>query len=256
MTAAQRRAQIVEMIAERGYLNAGELSEIFGVDSSTIRRDLSLLQKTGKVMRTHGGLLPVESENGRDTPFNERLLMNAAAKTAIARHAASLVQDGQSLILDNGSSVYALALALKEKKNLTVVTNDIYTAMALGSHPGITVHVAGGLMLESVYTLVGQETVDKINSIHVDWAFLGSEGVHFDSGITNINTIEIPVKQAMIRAAENTVVLADSSKIGYRALAPVCPLSDVSQIITEASPALKQRAKYGSRLVVVPLEEA
>ncbi|MDW8845195.1 DeoR/GlpR family DNA-binding transcription regulator [Erwinia sp. MMLR14_017] len=256
MTAAQRRAQIVEMIAERGYLNAGELSEIFGVDSSTIRRDLSLLQKTGKVMRTHGGLLPVESENGRDTPFNERLLMNAAAKTAIARYAASLVQDGQSLILDNGSSVYALALALKEKKNLTVVTNDIYTAMALGSHPGITVHVAGGLMLESVYTLVGQETVDKINSIHVDWAFLGSEGVHFDSGITNINTIEIPVKQAMIRAAENTVVLADSSKIGYRALAPVCPLNDVSQIITEASPTLKQRTKYGSRLVVVPLEGA
>jgi len=256
MTAAQRRAQIVEMIAERGYLNAGELSEIFGVDSSTIRRDLSLLQKTGKVMRTHGGLLPVESENGRDTPFNERLLMNATAKTAIARYAASLVQDGQSLILDNGSSVYALALALREKKNLTVVTNDIYTAMALGSHPGITVHVAGGLMLESVYTLVGQETVDKINSIHVDWAFLGSEGVHFDSGITNINTIEIPVKQAMIRAAENTVVLADSSKIGYRALAPVCALSDVSQIITEASPTLKQRAKYGSRLVVVPMAEA
>lgn len=251
MTAAQRRAQIVEMIAERGYLNAAELSEIFGVDSSTIRRDLSLLAKTGKVMRTHGGLLPVEAESNNDTPFTERLTMNAAAKTAIAQYAASLVKDGQSLILDNGSTVYALALALKDKKNLTVVTNDIFTAMVLGNFPGITVHVAGGLMLDQVYTLVGQETVDKINSIHVDWAFLGSEGVHFDSGITNINTVEIPVKQAMIKSAEQTVVLVDSSKIGYRALAHVCPLSDISQIVTENSPTLKQRAKYGSRLVVV-----
>lgn len=252
MTAAKRRALIVEMIAERGYLNAAELSDIFGVDSSTIRRDLSLLQKNGKVMRTHGGLLPVvEAESDMDTPFNERLHMNAPAKTAIARYAAGLVKDGQSLILDNGSTVYALALALKDKKNLTVVTNDIYTAMALGTHPGITVHVAGGLMLNNVYTLVGQETVDKIDSIHVDWAFLGSEGVHFDSGITNINTVEIPVKRAMIRAADKTVVLADSSKIGYRALAHVCPLNAISQIVTENAPALKQRAKYGSRLVVV-----
>ena len=251
MTASQRRTQIVEMIAERGYLTAGELSEIYGVDSSTIRRDLSLLEKTGKIMRTHGGLLPVEPADDLDTPFNVRLTMNAPAKTAIAHYAASLVEDGQSLILDNGSSVYALALALKDKKNLTVVTNDIFTAMALGNYPGITVHVAGGMMLDKVYTLVGQETVDKINSIHVDWAFMGSEGIHPESGITNINTVEIPVKQAMIKAAEKTVVLADSSKMGYRALAHVCPLSDISLIVTEESPSLKQRAKYGSRLVVV-----
>ncbi|MFC0140282.1 DeoR/GlpR family DNA-binding transcription regulator [Erwinia mallotivora] len=251
MTAAQRRAKIVEMLTEKGYLNAAELSEIFGVDSSTIRRDLSLLKKTGKVMRTHGGLLPIEAADTFDTPYDVRLEMNASAKTAIARYAASLVKDGQSLILDNGSTVYALALALKDKKNLTVVTNDIYCAMAMGQHPGITLHVAGGLMLDKVYTLVGQETVDKINSVHVDWAFLGSEGVHYDNGITNINTIEIPVKQAMIKAADKTVVLADSSKIGYRALAHVCPLSDISMVITEASPDLKQRSKYGSQLVVV-----
>ncbi len=254
MTASQRRAQIVEMITEKGYLNAAELSAIFGVDSSTIRRDLSLLEKTGRVMRTHGGLLPVAADNNFDTPYSVRLQMNAAAKTAIARHAASLVKDGQSLILDNGSSVYALALALKEKKNLTIVTNDIYIAMALGNQPGFTVHVAGGLMLSQVYTLVGQETMDKINSIHVDWAFLGAEGVHFESGITNINTVEIPVKQAMIKAADKTVVLADSSKMGYRALAHVCPLVDISLIVTENAPALKQRAKYGSRLVTVEVE--
>lgn len=254
MTAAQRRVKIVEMLTEKGYLNAAELSEIFDVDSSTIRRDLSLLEKSGKVVRTHGGLLLAEAEHSFDTPYDVRQKMNTAAKTAIAQYAASLVQDGQSLILDNGSTVFALALALKNKKNLTVVTNDIYCAMAMGQHPGITLHVAGGLMLNNVYTLVGQETVDKINSIHVDWAFLGSEGIHFENGVTNINTIEIPVKQAMIKAADKTVVLADSSKIGYRALAHVCPLSDIDMIITEASPTLKQRTKYGPMLVVVEPE--
>lgn len=254
MTAAQRRVKIMEMLTEKGYLNAAELSEVFDVDSSTIRRDLSLLEKSGKVVRTHGGLLLAEAEHSFDTPYDVRQKMNTSAKTAIAQYAASLVQDGQSLILDNGSTVFALALALKDKKNLTVVTNDIYCAMAMGQHPGITLHVAGGLMLNNVYTLVGQETVDKINSIHVDWAFLGSEGIHFENGITNINTIEIPVKQAMIKAADKTVVLADSSKIGYRALAHVCPLSDIDMIITEASPALKQRAKYGPLLVVVEPE--
>lgn len=256
MTASQRRLQIVEMIREKGYLNAAELSEVFGVDSSTIRRDLAQLEKTGQVMRTHGGLLPsmAAAESTLDTPWNVRHQMNNPAKVAIARYAASLVRDGQSLILDNGSSVYELALALRDKRNLTVVTNDVLTAVALSACPGITIHVAGGMMLNNVYTLIGQETVDKINSLHVDWAFLGAEGVHFDNGITNINTVEIPVKKAMIQAAEKTVVLADSSKIGYRALAHVCPLSEIDSVVTEASPTLKQRARYGERLVVVAVE--
>lgn len=256
MNASQRRLQIIEMIKENGYLNAVELSGVFGVDSSTIRRDLSLLEKSGQVIRTHGGLLPASgvAESHLDTPYNVRRQMNNPAKAAIARYAASLVRDGQSLILDNGSSVYELALALRDKRNLTVVTNDVLTAVALSGCPGITIHVTGGMMLNAVYTLIGQETVDKINSLHVDWAFLGAEGVHFDSGITNINTVEIPVKKAMIAAAENTVVLVDSSKMGYRALAHVCPLSDIALIVTEQSVTLKQRAKYGERLKVVPVE--
>ncbi|WP_312243152.1 DeoR/GlpR family DNA-binding transcription regulator [Pantoea sp.] len=253
MSAAERRKQIVAMITEKGYLNAGELSAHFGVDSSTIRRDLSRLEKEGQVMRTHGGLLPVASSSHADTPYSVRRQMNSTAKSAIARYAASLVQDGQSLILDNGSSVFELALALKEKKNLTVLTNDLYTAFTLSHYPGITLHVTGGLMLENVYTLVGQDTIDKIDSMHVDWAFLGAEGVHPERGLTNINTVEIPVKQAMIRAARRTVVLADSSKIGYRALSHVCDLSAIDQVITDSRLSAKQRALWGDKLTLAPL---
>ncbi|MEG3126696.1 DeoR/GlpR family DNA-binding transcription regulator [Pantoea cypripedii] len=252
MSATERRKQILAMINEKGYLNASELSAQFGVDSSTIRRDLSRLEKSGQVMRTHGGLLPVVGSAAHaDSPYSVRRQMNGEAKSAIAHHAASLVQDGQSLILDNGSSVFELALALKEKKNLTVLTNDINTAFTLSHYPGITLHVAGGLMLENVYTLVGQDTISKINSMHVDWAFLGAEGVHHERGLTNINTVEIPVKQAMIHAAEKTVVLADSSKIGYRALSYVCDLDEIDMIITDDMHPVKQRTQYGDRLTIV-----
>lgn len=253
MIAAERRKQILAMINEKGYLSASELSAYFGVDSSTIRRDMSRLEQSGQAMRTHGGLLPVASSSHADTPYNVRRQMNSDAKVAIGQYAASLVQDGQSLILDNGSTVYELALALKEKKNLTVLTNDIYTAFTLSQYPGMTLHVAGGLMLENVYTLVGQDTINKIDTMHVDWAFLGAEGVHYERGLTNINTVEIPVKQAMIRAAEQTVVLADSSKIGYRALSHVCDLQDIDRIVTDNSQPVKQAAHYGDRLTIVKI---
>jgi DeoR/GlpR family transcriptional regulator of sugar metabolism len=253
MTAAERRKQILAMTNEKGYLNAAELSAHFGVDSSTIRRDLSLLEKSGHVMRTHGGLLPVETSSHADTPYSVRRQMNGGAKRAIGEYAASLVQDGQSLILDNGSSVFELALALKDRKNLTVLTNDIYTAFTLSHYPGITLHVTGGVMLDNVYTLVGQDTLSKIDSMHVDWAFLGAEGVHHERGLTNINTVEIPVKQAMIRAADKTVVLADSSKIGYRALSHVCDLDEIALIISDDGQPIKQRTHYGDKLHIVPL---
>jgi DeoR/GlpR family transcriptional regulator of sugar metabolism len=250
MTATERRDQIVELLKARGYVNAGELSELFSVDGSTIRRDLAFLEKTGRVMRTHGGLLPAQDASEGDTPYNVRRNLNTQEKTAIAVAALSEIKDGQSMILDNGSTVFQLALALKARKNITVITNDLMTAMQLSQHPSITLHVAGGVMLHNVYTLVGPDTTKKFEHMHVDWAFLGAEGVHFESGITNINTVEIPVKQAMIAAAERTVVLADSSKIGYRALSHVCLLDAIDHVISDDRRPIKNQNKYGEKLQV------
>jgi DeoR/GlpR family transcriptional regulator of sugar metabolism len=251
VTASQRRTQIVELLKGRGYVNAGELSAMFSVDGSTIRRDLSILQKSGRVIRTHGGLLPAQDASEGDTPYSVRRNLNVQEKSAIARAALDLIEDGQSIILDNGSTVFQLAQALIARKNITVVTNDLMTAMQLSQHPSITLHVAGGVLLHNVYTLVGPDTTRKFEHLHVDWAFLGAEGVHFDSGVTNINTVEIPVKLAMLAAAERTVVLADSSKIGYRALSHVCPLDKVYRIITDGQRPIKNQTKYGDKLQVV-----
>jgi len=248
MTASERRLQIVELIRERGYINAGELSELFAVDSSTIRRDLSSLEKSGRLIRTHGGVLPAQDAHQGDTPYNVRRNMNMSGKAAIAQAALDYIKDGQSIILDNGSTVFQLALALKARKNITVITNDLMIAMQLSQHPSITLHVAGGLMLDNVYTLVGPETVQKFENIHTDWAFIGAEGVHPQSGITNINTVEIPIKQAMIASANQTIVLADSSKLGYKAFAHVCGLDAITRVISDDEGGLKQRSAYGKKL--------
>jgi DeoR/GlpR family transcriptional regulator of sugar metabolism len=251
MTATQRRTQIVELLKGRGYVNAAELSELFSVDGSTIRRDLSFLERTGRVIRTHGGLLPAQDASEGDTPYSVRRNLNMQEKTAIALAALNEIEDGQSMILDNGSTVFQLALALRARKNITVITNDLMTAMQLSQHPSITLHVAGGVMLHNVYTLVGPDTTKKFEHMHVDWAFLGAEGVHFDSGVTNINTVEIPVKQAMIAAAERTIVLADSSKIGYRALSYVCGLDAIDHVITDDRRPAKNQNMYGEKLQIV-----
>src|ERR1700754_4566956 len=251
VSATERRTQIVELLRGRGYVNAGELSEMFSVDGSTIRRDLSFLEKTGKIMRTHGGLLPAQDASEGDTPYNVRRNLNMQEKAAIANAAVDLIQDGQSIILDNGSTVFQLALALKARKNITVVTNDLMTAMQLAQHPSVTLHVAGGVVLHNVYTLVGPDTTRKFEHLHVDWAFLGAEGGHFQSGVTNINPVEIPVKLAMIAAAERTVVLADSTKIGFQALSHVCPLDRLHCVITDDQRLIKHQTRYGDKLRVV-----
>jgi DeoR/GlpR family transcriptional regulator of sugar metabolism len=251
MTASERRLQIVELIKERGYVNAAELSEMFSVDSSTIRRDLSFLENSGKLIRTHGGVLPSQDAHQGDTPYNVRRNMHEEGKAAIALAALDYIEDGQSIILDNGSTVFQLALALKARKNITVITNDLMIAMQLSQHPSITLHVAGGMMLNNVFTLVGPDTVQKFENIHTDWAFLGAEGVHPESGITNINTVEIPIKQAMIASANQTIVLADSSKLGYKAFSHVCSLDAITKVITDDQHIIKHRQTYADKLEVV-----
>lgn len=256
MTASERRLQIVELLKERGgYVNAAELSDLFSVDSSTIRRDLSSLESSGKLIRTHGGVLPPLDAHQGDTPYNFRRNLHIQAKAAIAQAALAYIEDGQSIILDNGSTVYQLALILKARKNITVITNDLMIAMQLSQHPSITLHVAGGMMLNNVYTLVGPDTVQKFENIHTDWAFMGTEGVHPDSGITNINTVEIPIKQAMIASANKTIVLADSSKLDYKAFSHVCGLDAITRIITDDEQPIRHRAAYGDKVEIAPLSK-
>ncbi|MFD1538008.1 DeoR/GlpR family DNA-binding transcription regulator [Nonomuraea guangzhouensis] len=256
MGSAARRRALLEQVRLEGYVGTGGLAHQFEVDGSTIRRDLAHLERAGLIKRTRGGVLPAEPAAAVDVPYDVRRTANQAEKVAIANAAADLIENGQSVILDSGSTTYQLALALRrQKKEVLVVTNDLMIAVCLAGDPTVRVHVTGGSPIETAYTLVGPSTVAELERLHADWAFLGAEAVHHQAGITNINMVELPVKQAMINAAQQVAVIAASPSFGKRALMAVCGLDAISLLITDDGIADDERALYGSQLRTVSLTD-
>ena len=253
MIGAQRRQEIRRAINESGYADARQLAEKLGVDVSTIRRDLDALSRAGVVQRTHGGAIPASNGEPFDLPYAMRRNDRVAAKQAIAAHAASMIRDGDSLVLDSGSTTYALAAAINGRRSLTVATNDLCIAHLLAERGGVRLHVSGGQLIDSVFTLVGPAALASLSSMQVDWAFLGADAVDAEAGVTNRNTVEVELKQAMLAGAAQKVLLADSAKFGRRALAPVVPIQEFDCIVTDDELDPSSRAAYGTALLCVPV---
>ena len=253
MSSRDRRQVLLERVRAQGYVNVGGLAREFSVDGSTIRRDLAHLERAGLITRTRGGVLPADPADAIDMPYKARQHERLAAKMALASAAAELVQDGQTVLLDSGSTMYHVAAALRERDGLTLITNDLLVAVRSAGHPTNQLHVLGGALLNTVYTLVGPETVAGLAGLHVDWTLLGAEAVDVDAGITNINLIEVPIKRAMIAAAERTMLIADSSKFGRQALARVCSIGELSLVLTDDELPASGRAGFGAALHCVPL---
>jgi len=250
MRTEQRRREIVRRLYLTGYVEARELVEKLAVDASTIRRDLDALSRDGHAQRTHGGARLVAG--ALDMPYELKQAERIAAKQAIARAAAELVRDGESVVLDSGSTTYELATQLRVRQDLTIVTNDLRISQLVTAFRGVRLLVTGGELLRSTYTLFGERTVDFLQDLSVDWTFLGADAIDV-TGITNTNTIEVPVKRAMLAAARTTVVLADSSKFGRRALVRVGGLTEVDRVITDSELPDALAAELGAGLQRVPL---
>ncbi|UXN57470.1 DeoR/GlpR family DNA-binding transcription regulator [Phyllobacterium zundukense] len=249
--ASERRRLMVERARKTGYVPSKMIEDEFGVDSSTIRRDLARLEEDGLVIRTQGGFLPIETKESFDYPYEPRRQFRSSAKSRLGEYAASLVKDGQTVLVDSGSTTWHVANNLKSKENLTVITNDLQIALLLSECSNINLHVTGGVQVDTVYTLVGPNTVDYVSKIHVDVAFIGAEAVDAEFGVTNVNVIEVPVKQAMVRAADLAVLVADSSKFGKRSFARVCGIEELSEIVTDSRVGADQRKAFGKKLKIV-----
>ena len=235
-----------------GYVGAGELAASLEVDTSTIRRDLHALAIAGLLERTHGGArVPA---GAADLPYAIKEREHRSAKVAIGRAAAALVRDGESVILDSGSTVYEVALHLRDRHELTVIVNDLRTARLVAEFPSVRLLVPGGEQLASNFALVSEHAVSFVDDLRVDWAFLGADAVDVETGITNTNTLEVPLKRAMLASARHAIVVADSSKFGRRTLVRVADLDEIERIVTDDELAPNVAASYGDRVMRVPLD--
>jgi len=233
MLAEDRRRQIYELIREEGSARVSHLSRTFGVSEPTIRSDLEKLETQALVVRDHGGAYL----RGFDALVRSQTLHhgeNAEQKRLIGRAAAQLVGDYDTLILDSGSTVTALAGNLLDRRGLHVVTNALNIALLLGSVPSFTVHVTGGEFKAPTLSLTGEQAAALFENVFVDKLFLAAAGVSLESGLTYPGLSDLPVKRAMIRAAGTVYLLADSSKIGRKSFATLGNLSAVHVLITDA----------------------
>jgi DeoR family transcriptional regulator, aga operon transcriptional repressor len=236
VTARHRRARMVDLLRELGYLRVSELARHFVVSEVTIRADLDELESQGELRRVRGGAVPrtLESVERR---FEEAEIAGAAQKRAIAKAAAKLVRDGDTIVLDVGSTTTAVAHELAKRHDLhdvTAFTSSLTIALALEhAAPRITIVVTGGTLRPRQHSLVEPLAGLVLATITAGKAFLGCNGVDLQRGVTNINLPETEVKRRILAASQERIVCADSTKLGQVALAHVCDLAEVDLLVTD-----------------------
>ena len=234
MLAEERKVFLLNKLLENPFINTTELSDLMGVSSMTIRRDLIKMEREGFCVRKHGGAIRIVQSVTKESPYEIKRHQHTEEKKRIAKAAIQLVENGDTLILDSGSTTYALALLLPSKEHLTVVTNDLYIAVKLAAYSNINLICTGGNARSGIFTLQGIGVANFIKNLRVDKTFLATDALHSDGTIANANIEGVPIKQAMISAAHQVILLVDSSKFRGRSFAKVCDILDVDYIITDS----------------------
>ena len=230
-----RREQLLRAITEQGFVRVTDAATELGVSGVTVRSDLAALEAAGAIIRVHGGAMP-RVHGASESSFESSLEQESAAKRAIGRRAAGLVNSGQSILLDVGTTALAVAHALVDRRDLeelTVVTNGLTIALALeAAMPRFTVVVTGGTLRPLQHSLVNPFASTLLDSLHLDLAFIGCNGVDPERGVTNVNLPEAEVKRQMVTAADRAIVVADASKLGRTRLGRIGPLDDFDTLVT------------------------
>lgn len=227
---AQRHTRILEHLRRQGRVDVAHLAQQFGVTDMTVRRDLALLDREGKVSRVHGGAMP-----RRPAAYESRAREQADEKRAIGRRAAELVAPGQTVALDIGTTCHAVAEHLCVRSDLTVICYSLHIAMLFRGSASRVV-VLGGELTDEL-TLINGGVVDIAAQLHVDSYIAGCAGFSLDSGITYFNPAEVEVRRALVAAADEVTVVADRRKLSTRAPFALGPVSTASRLVTDATEA-------------------
>ena len=251
MALSFRQSEILELARAEGKVVVEDLAARFEVTLQTIRRDLAELAEDGHLDRVHGGA--VARTGVSNIAWERRRGMNEGAKLAIARACAALIPDNSSLILNIGTTTEAVAQALLQHRNLTVVTNNMNVANILLANPGCEIMVAGGALRRSDGGLVGELTTQFFEQFKVDFAVVGTSALDLDGDMLDFDLAEVRVSRAILGRARRSFLVTDHSKLGRSAPARIASLSEIDTVFTDQPlpKALAQACQdWGTRVVL------
>ena len=235
MLAIERRREILERMRIDGKVIVSELARDFDVTEETIRRDLDRLDKEGLVSKTYGGAVAKQNPT-LDLPYNVREGVNVRQKQVIAEKIVPLIRDGERILLDSSSTALYVVRKLKEKKNLTIITNSVKILIELADRSDWTVLSTGGVLKQNALSLGGSSAEKMIHSYHVDTAICSCKGLDMQLGVMDSNEQDCLIKQAMLESAERRILALDAEKFDKKSFVKVCGLTGVDLIVTDQAP--------------------
>ncbi len=234
MLIEERRQYIIGVAQKEGRVLVEELSNSLGISRITIRKDLDYLQSRGVLQRTHGGAVLPASGALSDPSLQEKEGRHLQEKLRIAAAAANLVQEGQCVLLDSGTTTTAIARALRQFSHLTIITNAVNIAGEL-SGTNFEVLLTGGSLRKNSFSLVGPLAEDMLHDMHADILFLGVDGFDLEVGLTTPNLMESRVNRAMVKASSLVVAVCDSTKFNRRSLSRIVDATAIHHVITDSN---------------------
>lgn len=229
----ERQKQILSLLSKQGRLSINEIVEQFSISVATARRDLESLASQGKARRVHGGVIAVE-QAPPELPILERENEQADEKARIGLSAANLVADKETVFLGSGTTVLEVARNLRNRKNLTVITNSLPVLNALAGAEGITVISLGGMLRDSEMSFIGHITEQALTEVRVDKVIMGTRGLSLEHGLTNDYLQETLTDRAILKIGREVILVADHTKVNRVATALLAPLDSMQTFVTDS----------------------
>lgn len=228
----ERQAQILDLLTRQGGISVAEIVTQFSISEATARRDLETLAGAGKLQRVHGGALALH-QAPPEPPILQREEWQSDEKQRIAKAAAELIQDGETIFLGSGTTVLEVARNLKTRKNLTVITNSLPVMNMFSGLHGIAVVALGGFLRKSELSFIGHITEQSIRDLRADKVIIGIHAISLEHGLTNDYLAETMTDRAILQMGQKVLLVADHTKFGLVSMSFVAPVENVNTIVTD-----------------------
>jgi len=233
LSSIERQEEILRRLEAQQRLSVSDICKTFDISEATARRDLEALETLGRLQRVHGGAIRLRRA-APESPMLVRSQEQSAEKRQIGRAAAALIQDGDTVLLGSGTTVIEVAKELRNRQNLTVLTNSLPVLTMLAGRPGITLVGLGGILRDSELSLIGHITEQALAEVRADKVVMGIRAMSLEQGLTNDYLAETQTDRAILKMAGQVIVVADHTKCGAVAAAYVAPLAMINTLVTDS----------------------